>query len=54
MLSADHVSVGVSSFDNEGVLSGRPVGGCAIFRRKTLYLTATLLLLIADAYVHYT
>jgi len=41
MLSADHVSVGVSGFGNECVLSGRPFGGCAIFWRKTLSLAAT-------------
>ena len=41
MLSTDHVSVGVSGFSNDCVLSGRPYGGCAILWRKTLSLTVT-------------
>ena len=41
MLSTDHVSVGVSGFSNDCVLSARPYGGCAILWHKTLSLTVT-------------
>ena len=40
-LSADHVSVAVSGFGNNSVLTGRPYGGCAILWRKNLSLTAS-------------
>jgi len=35
-LSADHVAVGISGFDDSDVLRGRPYGGCAIIWRRTL------------------
>jgi len=40
-LSTDHMSVAVSGFENDRVLSGRPYGGCSILWRKALFLTAT-------------
>ena len=40
-LSPDHVSVAVSGFGNNSVLTGRPYGGCAILWRKNLSLTAS-------------
>jgi len=39
-LSTDHMSVAVSGFENDRVLSDRPYGGCAKLWRKALFLTA--------------
>lgn len=37
-LSADHVAVGISGFDDSDVLRGRPYGGCAIIWKSALNL----------------
>ena len=40
-LSPDCMSMSVSGFGNNSVLTGRPYGGCAVMWRKSLSLTAS-------------